>query len=347
MSALGTPGTISARMVARVVEACRARGHDAEALCRSAGLSLSTLSEPDARVTYAVAAALGERALAVTGDADFGLHLAQDVGDTRHYDAGVLLLMASPTIRVALERMVAHQRYWGDGDRVSSRPVPGGVSLRYLLTGATGEYARHSDECALAEVALGVRALSGQELRPRVVRFRHAAPRSTSEHQKVFRCSVEFRAKDTELVFDDAVLDARMPHANEAFGAIFEQQVQRALERLPAPGTASEHVRAAARAALAGGSCSLAETARILGVSARTLQRRLREQGTSFAEIVDALRRELAVVYLERRIPIPEVASLLGYADPTAFHHAFSRWTGSSPSRYAASPASPASPSDD
>jgi AraC-like DNA-binding protein len=66
----------------------------------------------------------------------------------------------------------------------------------------------------------------------------------------------------------------------------------------------------------------------------RTLQRRLREEGTSFAAIVDALRREMALAYLDRRVSIPEVAQLLGYADTTAFHHAFRRWTGSSPARH-------------
>ena len=88
--------TISARMVLRVVEFCRARGHDAEALCREAGLTAAALAEPDARVGYDVAAALGERALALTGDDNFGLHLAADVRDPRQFDAGLLLLMASP-----------------------------------------------------------------------------------------------------------------------------------------------------------------------------------------------------------------------------------------------------------
>jgi AraC-like DNA-binding protein len=331
-----TTGTLSARTVLRVVEFCRARGHDAEALCRSAGVALSALAEPDARVPYALAERLGERALALTGDESFGLHLARDVGDSRHYDAGVLLLMASPTIRAALERMVALQRYWGDGERATLHPAPGGRCVRYVLAGATGAYARHSYECALAEIALGVRALSGQELNPRVVRFAHGAPSVTVEHDDVFRCPVEFRAAHAEIEFGDEALDSRMLHANEAFCGIFEQQVRRAMERLPSPGSTSERVREVARAALSGGSCTLGDTAEALGVSVRTLQRRLRDEGTSFAEVVDALRRETAVAYLERRIPIPEVAALLGYSDATAFHHAFSRWTGSSPHRYVA-----------
>jgi AraC-like DNA-binding protein len=322
-------------MVLRVVEFCRVRGHDADALCRQAGLTATALAEPDARVGYDVAAALGERALALTGDENFGLHLAQDVRDTRQFDAGLLLLMASPTVGVALERMVRHQRLWGDGDRVTLLRVPGGLRVRYTLRGTTGAYARHADECAMTENSVGIRVLTGQDLRPRAVRFRHPAPRSIEEHRQLFGCPLAFRQAHTELELDDAVCAMPMQHANAAFFAVFEEQVVRALARLPAAPGASESVRAAVRAALASGGCTLAGTARGLGVSTRTMQRRLEAEGTSFAAVVDALRRELACVYLDRRVSIPEIAVLLGYADGTAFHHAFRRWTGSTPRAYA------------
>jgi hypothetical protein len=109
------PGAIAARMLLRVVEFCRRRGHDADVLCRSVGLDVAALADADARVPYGMAQRLGERALALTHDDNFGLHLAQDVGNTESFDAGLLLLMASPSVRAALEHMVAHQRYWGDG----------------------------------------------------------------------------------------------------------------------------------------------------------------------------------------------------------------------------------------
>ena len=325
-------------MLLRVAEFCRARGHDADAMCRSAGLNPAVLAEADARVSYAAAARLGARALEITRDDNFGLHLAEDVRDTQNFDAGALLLMASPTVRVALERMARHQRYWGDGTRAALVREPGGLAVRYVLPGASGAYRRHADECAMAEIALGVRVLAGPGLRPRRVRFRHAPPPEISEHRALFDCAVEFRAAETEIVFDDAVLDAPMHQANEAFCAIFEHQVQRALARLPPAASTSEGIRATARAALAGGDCTLAGTARSLGVSTRTMQRRLQADGTSFGAIVDALRREMALAYLDRRVPIADVASRLGYADATAFHHAFRRWTGSSPLRHRGRP---------
>src|SRR3954469_21359817 len=119
MSERATPreGGISARVLVRVADFVAARGHDVDALCRSVGLSRRVLQEPEARVPYDVAERLGERAAELTGQANFGLHLAQDVRDPHRLDAGALLLMASPSIRAALERMARYQRYWGDGDR--------------------------------------------------------------------------------------------------------------------------------------------------------------------------------------------------------------------------------------
>ena len=139
----------------------------------------------------------------------------------------------------------------------------------------------------------------------------------------MFGCPIEFDAAQTEIAFDDRALDTQMKHANDLFFAIFRQQVERALARLPAVTRTSDVVRTTVRNPLAGGSCTLAGTARAIGVSTRTMQRRLRNEGTSFAEVVDGLRREMAVAYLDRGVAIPEVASLLGYADTTAFHRAF------------------------
>ncbi|MEY4508804.1 MAG: AraC family transcriptional regulator [Pseudomonadota bacterium] len=329
-----TSGTLSARMLARTFEFCRRRGHDASPLFLRAGVSPSLLADPEARVPYAVVAQISEGLFLLTGDDNFGLHLAADVQNVGEFDAGLLLLMASESVRAALDRMVEQQRYWGDGQRMTSQPRAGGIALRYQLAGAQGAHARHAHECMMAEVALGLRALTGQPLCARHVSFQHAAPRSTHEHQTLFGCALSFSAEHTEIELDDAVLDTPMPHANAAFCAIFAQQVTRALARLPATCSSSTEVRAAVHAALASGRCTVEGTARALAISTRTLQRRLQDEGTSFAGVVEAVRRELSVAYLERGISIVEVAALLGYADTTAFHHAFRRWHGTSPAEH-------------
>jgi AraC-like DNA-binding protein len=324
-------GTIAGRVVVRVVDLAAARGHDPEALCRSVGLSLRSLHEPESWVPYALAEKLGMRVAEVTGDPNIGLHLAEGVGDPRSFDAGVLMMMASPSLGVGLERMERYQRYWGEGTRFALAKARGGVRVRYELPGALGDYQRHSDECAMAEIVLGARTLTGRDVSPEVVRFRHRAPADTREHAALFRAPLEFGAAHTELELSRASLDTPLLHANETYRAIFQQQVERALARLPAQSGLATDVRAAAQAALSSGDCSLAATARVLGISARTMQRRLQAEGTSFAELVDALRREMAAAYLDQQVPVQEIAWLLGYAEPSAFHHAFKRWTGTTP----------------
>lgn len=326
-------GTISGAILLRIVTFATARGHDADALCRSVGLRREALQDPNSRFPYGVALTLGNRTAEVTGDPNIGLHMAQSIGDPTAYDAGILLLMASPNIRVALMRATEHQRYWGDGERYRLVPVAAGLSVRYAFPASGQVDRRHIDECAMAELALGLRALAGAQLVPRVVRFRHLAPADVTEHEAIFRCPMEFGAADTEIEFDDAALDAPMTHANEAYAAIFETQVKQALARLPGASGLADDVRAVARAVLAGGKCTLEGTASILGVSVRTLQRKLHAEGTSFGELVDAVRLELATAYLDKGLPVQEIAWLLGFSDASAFHHAFKRWTGRTPAQ--------------
>ena len=81
-----------------------------------------------------------------------------------------------------------------------------------------------------------------------------------------------------------------------------------------------------------------AQLARSLGMSERTLQRRLRDEGLAFAALVDKVRTELAELYLsDPKLAVFEVAFLLGYSEPSAFNRAFRRWTGQSPSQFRAS----------
>jgi AraC-like DNA-binding protein len=331
MTARGAQRTLSGRVAVRVVDFVAARGHDPGALCRSVGLSLESLRAEGSRVPYTVVRELGERASELAQDPNFGLHLAQDVRDTRSYDVGLLMLMASTSMRAGLERMTEYQRYWGDGERVKLFTGPGGASVRLMEEGTADDYQRQSDECAMAEILVGFRAISGRDVVPRAVRFRHPAPADVREHRDLFRCSVRFADEHSEIEFADGDLDASLPNANETYRLIFQAHVERALARLPGNSGMAKDVRAAAQAAIASGQCTLASTARALGTSERTLQRRLREEGTSFAELVDCLRRELAIEYLDKQISVGEIAWLLGYSEPSAFHHAFKRWTGTTP----------------
>src|SRR5262249_43450246 len=170
---------------------------------------------------------------------------------------------------------------------------------------------------------------------PLQIRFPHAAPSDLSEHRRVFGCPLEFGSKCSELVFSREVLDLTMVKADADLQAILDAQVLAALEQLPRVEATTETVRRHLPAELCHGPPTLEQIAPRMNMSPRTLHRRLDEESTSFRQILAEVRRELATRHLsERRLAIGEIAFLLGFSEPSAFHRAFKRWTGYAPLAY-------------
>ncbi len=329
----GVVGEISAHVLHRVLGFVASRGGDPEALCRSVGLEPASLRVPGARVPYTVVEALGLRAQSLLDDPRFGLHLGQFTAGTPDTDdPGELAIMASATVADALDRLERYQRLWGDGPRSRvTRLHDGGARLVWTSPVEREDSRRHADECAMTELVVGLRAMASPSIAPTVVRFAHGPLEDPSEHEQFFRCPIEWRGERTELELSRETLESPMVFASEAFCRVFDRQIERAIAALPIEEAWVRSVRSVARATLSSGRCSLEHTARTLRTSSRTLQRRLRAEGTSFAQLVDALRREIALECVSRGRASVEIAEVLGYTDATAFLHAFKRWTGTSP----------------
>jgi AraC-like DNA-binding protein len=178
---------------------------------------------------------------------------------------------------------------------------------------------------------VGAEVLVGQPVVPDNVRFRHEKPARTATHERLFGRLPQFGAEYNELVFSRESLALVLKNKSEDFFAIFARRVEQTLAHLDRSSSTANDVRMAARATLSHGGPSLSDVARILRTSPRTLQRRLQQEGTTFGDVLESLRQELAHSYLQRRTPVSEVAARLGYSDASAFCHAFRRWTGSNP----------------
>ncbi|NMO19048.1 AraC family transcriptional regulator [Pyxidicoccus fallax] len=325
--------SLSARMARQAARKAEQLGLPVESLCREVGLRLEDLEDPELRIPYRILDDLLERMVAVSGDANLGLHLSQ-MEMTDLDDPATFVVLTSATLRDSMERGFRYQRVWGDGERFRLEETERGVRMRFTPVGTWRPAHRQHAEVALAQFATGVRFLTGEDVRPLRVRFVHPAPEDTREHEALFGCPLEFGAPANDIEFSHE--DARRPfvHADALLNAMFERQARQALAQMPQPTTASERVREEVRRTLAGGDFSFAAVARTLRLPPRTLQRRLSDEGQSYAGIVEALRRELAEVYLRRRMSIAEVSFLLGYAEPAAFHRAFKRWWGTSPESF-------------
>ncbi|MBN1210112.1 MAG: AraC family transcriptional regulator ligand-binding domain-containing protein [Myxococcaceae bacterium] len=331
-----TVASLSSRQVRHAFQALdglRLPTVNSELLCREFGLSRAELEDPEARLPYATLDALMERAVALSGDDNLGLHMASlPVVDPD--DMGSAVIATSPTLAESFERGARYQRVWGDGERLRFEETERGVRMRFTPVGPWRPAHRHQAEMAMAQFVHGARLLTGEDVTPLGVRFVHPEPKDTREHRERYGCEIAFEAPANDIEFSREDAARPLLHADALVHAIFERQVQKILSALPEEPGVAARVRAYLQRSLGGGDSSFAAVARALHMPARTLQRRLAAEGKSYASLLEELRRERASSFLQRRVSIAEVSFLLGYSDPSVFHRAFKRWWGMSPETF-------------
>lgn len=313
-----------------MVDVAVGRGADGHALRRAAGIEGVDLWSPDERVPLVSMYALIELAAAAVGPTLFGVTIASTI-DVELFDALGFLVLTSPTFGAAMERTLRYQRIWNDGERTAMTTVGDHVHMRYEPFGPPRAAHRHMAEMFVYDVGVNGPRLVAEPSPPQVVRLRAEPPPDLAAYTEAFGAPVEFGAAVDEVVLPRSLLAQPMPQANAAMHAFFVRHADTILARLePAP-SLRDRVHAFVVEHLSDGRATLPHAAAAVGTSARTLQRRLHGEGTSFDELVEAVRRAHALMFLDAHMSIAEVAYLLGYAEPSVFHRAFKRWTGASP----------------
>jgi AraC-like DNA-binding protein len=316
--------TIAGAMLLRLVKLLDERGAGADAMLAHTRLTRQELEQLYARVPYGVAEGLLEQAARALGAPQLGLDLALTRID-ESYGAAGLLLVTGATFRQGLTRSLTYQRLWGDGERFSLSAVGANWAVSFRHPGQSTLAAAVTAECALVEVLEGVRALVEREATPLSVDFAHpplGPHRELSDHLGV---APRFEQAQNRIVLAAELVDRPMHALRDLIGGVLERQAARALALLPERGSISDRVRPLLRSE-EHLTRSLEDVAVALRMSPRTLQRRLQREGTSFQELVDARRQELATELEQRGIPAKEVAFRLGFQDPSAFSRARRRW---------------------
>jgi len=231
-----------------------------------------------------------------------------------------LLVREQPTVRLALEACAQYANRLNEALHLTLEQQGEVVVLREeLLFGALGS-SRQSTELAIGVIFRTLRHFLGSDWRPKRVCFAHAAPRDRSVHNRVFGVRVEFGHAFNGIVCARSDLDRSNPRADPGIARL----ARRLLESdAAAPSDMTTHVRHLSLRLLGAGRLGIRSVAEHLGVDRRTVHRRLLEEGHSYSEVVTAVKRELAVRYLEdpeRRLG--DVAELLGFSTLSAF----SRW---------------------
>jgi AraC-like DNA-binding protein len=248
------------------------------------------------------------------------------------YGAFGLAWKSAVSLRGSFDRAVRFGRVLTNVTRYEMEKAEGGTMFRLRRDGDRTLGLRISNEASLSSVVSISRQVCSLHFRPRAVFFMHDGPSDISAHEDFFGCPVIFGADKDALDVDDFVMDAPNRLGDDSISRFFQIHLEEQLQRLADDAGLEHRVRIQISRRLSEGVPTLSEVAKQLGMSARTLQRRLSDRGYSFQERVDAARRGLAEQLLTSTdYSLAEVAFLTGFSEQSGFTRAFKRWAGQTP----------------
>ena len=325
--------TCAAFWVKGVADTLKAEGLDISALFDKAGLELVVLSDPDARFPTEKVSLLWQLAATHSGNPAIGLAKA-DVVKPGNFDVVAYAMMSSPDLHGILERAVRYVRILSDAATLTLTEDREGYRLVLELFGGSEPVPRQRFEFDLVTLLAFFRWVTLRELRPLALELQFPPPSDSRPYQDAFKCPLRFNAPANALFFARADVTSPLPTAHAELSEMHDRVACEHLARLDHAPMCNQ-TRALIIRRLPDGEPRRTEIAGALGMSGRTLQRRLAAEGISFQRLLDDTRRELAQHYLGRSdLSLTDACYLLGFGDHSSFVRAFKRWFGVSPRRY-------------
>ena len=320
-------GGLSRLAIARLESA----GVPVAPLLKRVGLTPELIADPEERLSVrSQIALLNEAAIALKDDC-LGFTLARDF-DPREIGLLYYVMASSQTLGDALKRVARYSKITNEalvfGYREGNRLI---ISLSY--SGVPRHSDRHQIEfCMFAAIRI-CRVLTGQNLVPQHFSISHHRSGGTSEMARFVGTKVEFGADRDEFALNVDARELPLIHSDPHLNDLLLKYCEAALaDRRGDMSQLRTKVENAISSVLPHGRVLVGDVARSLGMSERTLARKLSDEGLNFTEILQQLRRDLAVRYLDdRKLHVSKIAWLLGFHEVSAFTHAFKRWTGKTP----------------
>jgi AraC-like DNA-binding protein len=326
-------GTLSVAILRALLRQLEQAGADTAALLSELSLTQEMLDVPEGRLPAVVVFGVFERAPALTGDELFCLKAAERIpfGALEVLDFSI---RSSASVGDAIERTARYYALVDDRTEIfverhreTARLVGKNLSQPPAPRAAT--------EFLFGMVLARGRGLSGRVCPLAEVHFFQGSPADPSGHERFFGVPVSFSQPRDELIFDASWLDAPSVAHDPELVRFFDRYAKEYIDKISGPRTFVDSVKRAVSERLGGADPTLDAIAKSLGLSERTLQRRLAESGAQFKDLVDEVKKGLALEMLaSSSIAIAEVGYVLGFSDASTFYRAFKRWTGGTPADY-------------
>ncbi len=332
---LDTPG-VAARETLLFLDRSRV---DAEPVLARAGLSRSQLSQPGSGVAVVSQYRLLEYAAAAARDPLLGLRIGLQM-DMRNSGVLYYLVTASATIAEALYNLSRYSRVASEAILFEVLSKNGDAVLTMVPARQYDEPRQQYSEFVAMLVVRALRSVTLQRFTVSMATFAHARDTHLDEVEQLLGCPVAYARPEESVVFPQRATEFAIVSADTRLLEILRAHADHLLAARRSAAGLTNVVEHQLIRLLPGGRAHAATVAEHLGMSTRTFTRHLAEEHSTFSDILDNLRKQLALRYLtDERISLQQIAWLLGYSEMAAFNHAFKRWTGTSPGRVRHRPA--------
>jgi AraC-like DNA-binding protein len=307
-------------------------GLDIEPLLEKSGLSVRQAENSHFRIAVKNQIKFLNLVAEAVPDEFLGVHLAECV-DLRELGLLYYVLASSSTLADALKRFSRYSAIHNEGVQITYRESNNKISMLFKHMGVARQNDRHQIEFFVVTLLRLCRQLTGRHLSPIDIKLMHRRRQLPAKLKLLFGCNVAFGSDLDDVTYAQPLKNTAVVNGDPYLNTLLVKYCEEALsDRRVKSHTWQLHVENAITPLLPHGQAAMAEIAQRLGLSRRTLARRLASEGHTFGEVLDRLRFNLAKRYLqEHDLPISEVAWLLGYQETSAFNHAFKRWTGKTP----------------
>ena len=333
-------GFASVPAVQQYLDSAESKGVDCSHALSLAGIGYNLLSDSNKRVPGAALQKLLAELIPLTGDECFGLHTSAFI-QPKSYGVLGYIAMNCATVGEALAKIPVYEKIVGDMGVTSTQTTPHGIWVRWHCSFDEPLVRRHVIDNVLSSWTQYTRWMTGElEKSPEMVHIEHSAPQDEGlldQYAQVFGCPVKFNQASSGLLVNQAYLEHPIRQADLHLLQTLEDHATQILNEIDKDQPLRHRVSNLLRLIMKNELPRKEVIAEKLGMSTRTLQRRLNEEGSGYQEILDELRLELAQNYLKNsRLTMDEISELLGFSEPRSFQRSFKKWLGVTPGVYRA-----------
>lgn len=322
----------TARLLASTL--ARREGTPLPVMLERLSLDPAHVLQPDATLPKSKMDRVWDRALQISGDEGLGLSLASGL-EPGTLGALGYLVQNMPTVGEAFDQLVRYQNLLQQNASVwTVETTATHRTFRFTLLPPIAAVHRHITELAFAALVTLGRAAATEPFTPTAILFRHERALPETRYAKALGIVPRFEQPENEICLSTEACTTRIAGAEPRLAQIVGFYAQHQAQQRESGGLI-DAARRALMESMTRGDVSAPTIARVLGMSERTLRRRLTAEGVGFQSVVDDVRFEAAKGYLDQpALSIAEIALLLGFSDARAFTRAFKRWSGGTVSEY-------------